>query len=623
MKIFRSLKGKLFFIVLMSFVATTVPCLYVSNNFFARIDKCKSQQKAVELLGCVAEITNQMYAKEYSPHLFDKAKIANATETLSEYYSRLSIDNVKIRAFFSKSALSSFQQKKICAGYVSDMSALITERALLFSDSQASIRILMEVSGSSIPSIMSDLIAYRASLSAVSNTSSANMFSHLVFQARSMAFKLGKTSSSGDFKIAPEIYEKTNRLALQLGKIERLLASQNQDGKIVQVAESVDALEGVLFDIWVSANKNLNEMLVVKLRDIETDFICFWMFFFSTLIFICIVVLLVSRNVLKGLSNISDVVKFTTSGKISEAKDVLDNIISKDSNFGELNECVFALVNYMSELVLISKNVANVSNKINLMLSGMNATKMQLLVSIKDSFAEINRQIRSDYDFVLQEVSALGECSSLALEIERNLKSSKKIWGNLNANIYSISDFSASISEKLNECKVLFGKISSIVNVLADAADKMNLLGLNLSIIAQKLGTDSEGAETLSSQIRSVSRQVAVAVADVETVGESLSQLISQSQADNLKISEFSEQSMSASKEIDLLAGKSWSEVSNVGSCLNSVASSLRSNVSSNFDCDASIQDLDDIRDSIKDIAAIVKKSSENIENLRSKLKVF
>ena len=623
MKIFRSLKGKLFFIVLMSFVATTVPCLYVNNNFFARIDKCKSQQKAVELLGCVAEFTNQMYAKEYSPHLFNKAKIADATEALSEYYSSLSIDNVKIRAFFSKSALSSFQQKKLRAGSVSDMSALITERALLFSDSQASIRILMEVSGSSIPSIMSDLIAYRASLSAGSNTSSANMFSNLAFQARSMAFKLGKTSSSGDFKITPEIYEKTNRLALQLGKIERLLASQNQDGKIVQVAESVDALEGVLFDIWVSANKNLNEMLVVKLRDIETDFICFWMFFFSALIFICIVVLLVSRNVLKGLSNISDVVKFTTSGKISEAKDVLDNIISKDSNFGELNECVFALVNYMSELVLISKNVANVSNKINLMLSGMNATKMQLLVSIKDSFAEINRQIRSDYDFVLQEVSALGECSSLALEIERNLKSSKKIWGNLNANIYSISDFSASISEKLNECKVLFGKISSIVNVLADAADKMNLLGLNLSIIAQKLGTDSEGAETLSSQIRSVSRQVAVAVADVETVGESLSQLISQSQADNLKISEFSEQSMSASKEIDLLAGKSWSEVSNVGSCLNSVASSLRSNVSSIFDCDASIQDLDDIRDSIKDIAAIVKKSSENIENLRSKLKVF
>ena len=77
MKVFRSLKGKLFFIVLMSFAAATVPCSYVSSNFFARIDKCKSQQKAVELLGCVAEIVNQMYAKEYSPHLFNKEKITD------------------------------------------------------------------------------------------------------------------------------------------------------------------------------------------------------------------------------------------------------------------------------------------------------------------------------------------------------------------------------------------------------------------------------------------------------------------------------------------------------------------------------------------------------------------
>ncbi len=623
MNIFRSLSSKLFFIAGISLAVALLPCIYTSSIFSARINKCQSQMKAVELLGCVAELTNEMYAKEYNLQAFDKDKMHSAADVLAKYYENFSENNAKVGSLFSKTSLSNFQQKKLRSNMVSDMSALITERASLFSDSRIGIRILMEATGATIPSIMSDLIVYRSLLISdeKGDGSLANVFSRLSFQTRSMIFKLGKTSSEGDFRIAPEIYEKTNRLKLQLWKIERLLSSQSQEVRLSQIAGDVDLYEAILFDIWGSVNKNLDDMLRAKLAERENQFIFFWSVVIGVLVLTIVLVLLISRSVLRGLFNISEIIKLAASGNISSAKELLENNFSKKAGFGELNDNVFLLINYMSELIEISTSIAKVSNKINLMLKGLGATKMQLFVSIKDSFGEINKQIRSDYDFVLQESAILGECTVLTLEIERNLKTSKKICANLTENISTISGISNSISKNLNESSALFEKISSTINAFSDAAEKINLLGLNLSVIAQKLGASSAGAETISSQIRSVSRQMAVSAVDVDALSISLAQLIAQSQADNSKIGEVAELSKSSSKEIDTLTDKSWRENSDVGENIASVAASLKTGVSSDFDGNASIQNLDDIRDSIKDIAVIVKKSTENIEHFRAKIR--
>ncbi len=623
MNIFRSLSSKLFFIAGISLIVALLPCLYTSSIFSGRIDKCKSQMKAVELLGCVAELTNEMYAKEYNLQAFNKDKMHSAANELAQYYEKFSENNAKVGSLFSKTSLSNFQQKKLRSNMVSDMSALITERASLFSDSRTGIRILMEATGSSIPSIVTDLIVYRSLLtsSEKGDGTLANVFSRLSFQTRSMIFKLGKTSSEGDFRIAPEIYEKTNRLKLQVWKIERLLAAQSQEVRLSQIAGDVDLFETILFDIWGAVNKNLDDMLRAKLAERENQFIFFWSVVVVVLIVTIVLVLLISRSVLRGLFNISEVVKLAANGNISSAKDLLENNFSKKAGFGELNDNVFLLINYISELIEISTSIAKVSNKINLMLRGLGATKMQLFVSIKDSFGEINKQIRSDYDFVLQETAILSECSELTLEIERNLKTSKKICANLSENISAISGISNSISKNLHESSALFEKISSTINAFSDAAEKINLLGLNLSIIAQKLGASSEGAETISSQIRSVSRQMAVSVVDVDALSASLSQLIVQAQADNSKIGEVAELSKSSSKEVDVLSDKSWRENSDVGENIASVVASLKAGISSGFDGNVSIQNLDDIRDSIKDIAVIVKKSTENIEHFRAKIR--
>ena len=154
----------------------------------------------------------------------------------------------------------------------------------------------------------------------------------------------------------------------------------------------------------------------------------------------------------------------------------------------------------------------------------------------------------------------------------------------------------------------------------SDAADKLNLLGLNLSVIASKLGDNSDGVETLAAQIRVVSRQIAVSVMDMGYAETAISRIISETQSDIMQIIKSGDSCAGHSREADALSGTSWVSVSGVGTVVASVFSSLRGKISPAYDFDMSVQDLDDIKDSISDMSQIVKKASENVDALRSKI---
>lgn len=628
MNVLKTLRAKLFYVMIISATIAVLPCWKVQSGFSNRIKKSAMQQKAVELLNAVAVFSNNIYAKENKLVSYDKVSMSEAIEFLAGYYEVYATNNLKIKTLFSKNALNAFQQKKIRESVVAEMASTITDRASLFSDSRAGIRILMEVSGSTMPSIMSDVMAFskvakkNITDSKTLSNSAISLFSRFSNQTRSMVFRLGNASNSTDFKVAPEIFEKTNRLNSSLTRIDRIIV-QFQQGTATkeQLFESVDSFESILFDIWSSANKNLLSMLSVKSEVIKEEMFYFWGILSGIIILVVISCFLISRSIVVGIFRISKILKLASNGNIGGAREAYEETVSKNTEYNELNENVLALINYMSDLIDISKNIANVSNKVNLMLSSINATKTPLLISIKDAFSEANKQIHSDYELIQQEAIKLGECASMITEIERNLKSARKIGAVIRENVVSVFSFSGAIFNRLSECKSMLDKISSTTDTLRDSAEKINLLGLNLSIIAQKMGGNSAGADTLASQIRLVSRQIAVATVDIDTVATTLSKFISESQSDNAKIGEISEASKNATGQIDSLSGNSWSDVSNVGSQMLAVATSLRSNVSSSFDSDSTIQDIDDIKDSIKDMASIVKKAGENVEVLRSRIK--
>jgi hypothetical protein len=274
------------------------------------------------------------------------------------------------------------------------MASTITDRASLFSDSRAGIRILMEVSGSTMPSIMSDVMAFskvakkNITDSKTLSNSAISLFSRFSNQTRSMVFRLGNTSNSTDFKVAPEIFEKTNRLNSSLTRIDRIIV-QFQQGTATkeQLFESVDSFESILFDIWSSANKNLLSMWSVKSEVIKEEMFYFWGILSGIIILVVISCFLISRSIVVGIFRISKILKLASNGNIGGAREAYEETVSKNTEYNELNENVLALINYMSDLIDISKNIANVSNKVNLMLSSINATKTPLLISIKDAFS--------------------------------------------------------------------------------------------------------------------------------------------------------------------------------------------------------------------------------------------
>ena len=110
-------------------------------------------------------------------------------------------------------------------------------------------------------------------------------------------------------------------------------------------------------------------------------------------------------------------------------------------------------------------------------------------------------------------------------------------------------------------------------------------------------------------------------VVDVDSLRTQMANIVSQGLAGSAKIGEVAESSKLTSEEIDSLSNESYSGISSLSVQISSIASSLKSNISSGFSYEASVQDIDDIKESIKDISSIVKKSSDSVDALRIKIR--
>jgi len=612
------------YIAVFALAVAALPCYSVYTADSRRLEKVSLQMTAVRLLDCVAKFSNGAYAKDNLLPRVSKAEMQAAAAELSAYYESISAVNSRVRNLFSKGALAAFQKKKMRAGAVSDMAGVITERASLFSDSRTGIRILMETSGMFIPSIMTDLFLLRQGLSGkdAKVSSAVAIFQRVSVQTRSMLYRLGQSPTGDSYKINSEIFERTNRINSQLVRVEKTLAQlgQSADGRAA-VAESVDMLENQIFELWISSNKNLGEMLSVKLAEQREKILWFWGEFAAVAVLALLAVLLLARSVLSGVSKLASAINSAAMGDINSAREACETSAAKFAEYGDVGECFSALLNYVADLMEKSKNIANVSNRINLMLSGMSATKTALLVSVKDAFGEADKQIKADYDFVMQESAKLGDCLGQIMRIERDLKTSRKCSTSLRENVASVAALSASVAANFSQCGGMLERLASLSSSLNDAAKRINLLGLDLSVIARRLGAESEGADTLATQIRQVSRSVGVLVASVESLKDEMDAAVSSGSQDNSKIGELAALSKNASSEADELSSRSFGAVSLVSGQISTIASSLKSNISSGFAYDSSVQDLDDIKDSIRDISAIVRKSADTVDTLRAQIR--
>lgn len=604
-----------------------LPAVYVYNNFSRRVDKCSQQVVAVGLLDSVAEIANASYRKSAGLD-FDKKAESRAFAALREYGEKSLSD--RRQKFFLKNSLDSFRSKQAGANAIADIAGVISGRGTLFSDSRSGIRILLDVSGVSIPSIMSDMFVFRKSVAKQTEEKNSvgisiiSLQPRLVGQMRAMISSLGKSGFSTDYKIASEIFEKANRLNTQILKTEKAVSQFGQgDAPREQVLENIDLLESNLFELWLAANRNLGTMLELKSATVWEGIHIFAGFFALVLLLAMAAAAFAIRAVNGAVAAFAAVVDSASAGDVASARSGGEKLAAQFPELRELTSSASALVEFVSDLTQTARDIANAANRVNLMLSGMSATKLPLLVAVEDSFAEANRQVRSDYDFVLQESARLGECAAQMISIERDLKNARKIGVSLKQNFDSITELSEILAAKSAQSRDVLEKISKAVQSLNSCAEKVNLLGLNLSVISRKLGEHSEGAETLSAQIRAAAKQISASSESIDAMGKSASKIGAEIQSDSAKIGEISASSNSSSAELDSLTLGGLSDISGVGGSLSSVASSLRSNVSSKFEYSEPAQDLDEVRDAIKDMSAIVKRSSETISALRTRLRLL
>ncbi len=624
MSFFRTLRIKLFYIFVFAAAISILPCYMVVDGHLSRLKASKKQREAVRLLSCLADFSNGMYSRDNSIADVSKTSLQSAISDLCSHYEMQAQSSVRVRSLFSKQAFANMQ-KSMRPGAISDMAGVIVEKNL-FSDYHSGMGLLMEVSGSYIPSIMSDLFLFRSSMARADDqpkvSAAVPIFTRISIQIRSMIYKFGLSASDNSYKISSQIYEKTNRLSAQLIRAEKLAAQSGQSNDARSgLIDAVDSIERQIFDIWTSSNKDLLTLLEKKISAEDADLRMFILVFCAVFACALALCLFIAHSVLAGMSKISETLNLASMGNMKGAREACDRNSSSFAEFGDMGECVLTIVTYMGELVDNTRKIAETSNRINLMLNSMNATKMSLLVSIKDAFAEANKQIQADYEFVSSEAKKLGDCSGKIIDIERSLKNTRKYGGLLRENITSVAGISADLSKGLSECRNILDKLSSFASSLNDSAKRINLLGLDLSVIARRLGESSEGADTLASQIRMVSRQVGVLVVDVDSLRTQMANIVSQGLAGSAKIGEVAESSKLTSEEIDSLSNESYSGISSLSVQISSIASSLKSNISSGFSYEASVQDIDDIKESIKDISSIVKKSSDSVDALRIKIR--
>ena len=147
----------------------------------------------------------------------------------------------------------------------------------------------------------------------------------------------------------------------------------------------------------------------------------------------------------------------------------------------------------------------------------------------------------------------MGEVTTVADQAAHLAVSSQSELAHMEETMVQIMDASSSINAKLSVLNEKAGSINQVVTTITKVADQTNLLSLNAAIEAEKAGEYGRGFAVVSSEIRRLADQTAVATYDIEQIVTEIQAAVA---AGVMGMDKFSEEVRRGMYDVQQIGGK-------------------------------------------------------------------
>ncbi len=343
--------------------------------------------------------------------------------------------------------------------------------------------------------------------------------------------------------------------------------------------------------------------------------------FSITFIIVVASALLITRQIIKPINQLSDVM--TKMGDGDFTKQV--HIKSKD------------------ELALLSSNMSKSMNSISKVIDNVRLTSQQLATSAEQLSASavdtnsIAKEVDTSIDNInndlinhdknvenisglmeelaasYQEISAsTDEVSKKAFQAEQASNNGVILVENMTNQIRKIETSVIGSSKRISILQENSNEIGKIVNLISDISSQTNLLALNAAIEAARAGENGRGFAVVADEVKNLAEETAEAT-------EQIKKLIDNIQTETKgTVTQFEEATSAVNKGIEYVeqTGESFkiilNSIVNVAAGLSEVSSAINEMASGTNNAVEDINDIAHVSNEISEKNIILKKSAEN-----------
>lgn len=303
--------------------------------------------------------------------------------------------------------------------------------------------------------------------------------------------------------------------------IDKFLAGHFTEKDSDKFLEEAKRLFDTSYDFNNEVAFTLNSVLLKQKK-----LIIFRSFFGASLLVFGIIIVLtlfMTRVIRRPLSDLKDAAETLAKGNLA----VRIKITSNDE-VAEISRAFNRMAAFFEKVMLnaydISTHLANSASNVfstAKQLESSVTNQEKSISQISDNAQGISRTVQ-DFELSLQDVNNAAALTGYLADLGKNsLYEMETIMQKMaNASIRIVATLSA-LEEKI-------GSINTIINTIINISDQINLLSLNTSIRAGKLGMKPQGFSIIAEKIRELAYQTAYATLDIEQAVQTIVSSVNQ-----------------------------------------------------------------------------------------------